>query len=68
MKTLTERERSILFLLRRGKTYQTGKSIAILMGVSPRTIRNDVKALNRVLRNYGAEIVSKRGMGSLALH
>jgi lichenan operon transcriptional antiterminator len=63
MKTLTERERSILFLLRRGKTYQTGKSIAILMGVSPRTIRNDVKALNRVLRNYGAEIVSKRGMG-----
>ncbi|WP_276705397.1 BglG family transcription antiterminator [Caldibacillus debilis] len=63
MKTLTEREKLILSLLKRGKTYQTGNSISLLIGVSPRTIRNDIKTLNRVLKDYGAKIISKRGMG-----
>ncbi|SEO87543.1 lichenan operon transcriptional antiterminator [Amphibacillus marinus] len=63
MKLLTKREVEILHLLRNSKDLQTGKSLALLLGVTTRTIRNDVKRLNITISKYDAEIVSYRGKG-----
>lgn len=63
MNLLNKREMEILRLLSSKKEYQTGESIAVLLGVSSRTIRNDVKSLNKILLNHGANITSKKGLG-----
>lgn len=63
MRMLTKREVEILYLLRNSKGIQTGKSISIFLGVSTRTIRNDIKELNTVLLKNGANIVSSKGIG-----
>lgn len=41
----------------------TGASIALSVGVSTRTVRNDIKELNQILEEYGAEITSEIGQG-----
>lgn len=63
MKLLTSREVEILHLLYSSKEVQTGSSLSLLLGVSTRTIRNDVRRLNETLFKYGAEILSYKGKG-----
>lgn len=63
MNLLNKREIEILRLLSSNKEYQTGESMAVLLGVSSRTIRNDVKSLNKILLQHGANIISKKGRG-----
>ncbi|MBM7541172.1 BglG family transcription antiterminator [Amphibacillus cookii] len=63
MELLARREVEILHLLRNSKTLQTGESLSLLLGVTPRTIRNDVKKLNATISKYGAEIIAYRGKG-----
>jgi lichenan operon transcriptional antiterminator len=63
MNLLNKREIEILRLLSSKKEYQTGESMAVLLGVSSRTIRNDVKSLNKILLHHGANIISKKGRG-----
>lgn len=63
MKLLTKREVEILHLLTNSKGYQTGKSIAVLLGVTSRTVRNDIKKMNVTLQKHGANIVSRKGTG-----
>lgn len=63
MNLLNKREIEILRLLSSRKEYQTGESMAVLLGVSSRTIRNDVKSLNKILSHHGAKIISKKGLG-----
>lgn len=40
-------------------------ALAVLLGVSSRTIRSDMKEVNAMLKNYGAEIQSEVGQGYL---
>lgn len=63
MVVLTERQRSILQLLKRNNYFQNGESIAIFLGISSRTVRNEIKALKEVLKDFGAKIISQRGLG-----
>lgn len=53
----------ILNLLMKSKDKLTGGSLAFSIGVSSRTIRNDMKELNSALKQYGAEVVSEIGQG-----
>ena len=53
----------ILKLLMKSKDKMTGDNLAISIGVSSRTIRNDMKELNRELKKYGAEVISEIGQG-----
>lgn len=53
----------ILNLLMKSKDKMTGDNLALSIGVSSRTIRNDMKELNSVLKQYGAEVVSEIGQG-----
>lgn len=53
----------ILKLLMKSKDKMTGDNLAISIGVSSRTIRNDMKELNRDLKKYGAEVISEIGQG-----
>jgi lichenan operon transcriptional antiterminator len=41
----------------------TGEQIGISVGVSSRTVRNDIKELNQVLKSHGAEVISEKGQG-----
>ena len=41
----------------------TGDQLAVSVGVSSRTIRNDMKDLNSGLENHGACVVSEIGQG-----
>ncbi|UOQ49715.1 BglG family transcription antiterminator [Gracilibacillus caseinilyticus] len=63
MKLLSKREVEILHLLRSSKGVQTGKSLSLLLEVTTRTIRNDIKKMNAILSKHGAEIVSHKGKG-----
>ena len=44
----------ILKLLLKNKECMTGDNLAVAIGVSSRTIRNDMKDLNRALEDHGA--------------
>ena len=50
----------ILKLLLKNKECMTGDNLAVAIGVSSRTIRND---LNRALEDHGASVVSEIGQG-----
>ncbi|MCK0470104.1 BglG family transcription antiterminator [Halalkalibacter sp. APA_J-10(15)] len=63
MNLLNKREVEILHLLRNSNGYQTGESIALLLEVSSRTIRNDIKQLNVTLEEHGAIVVSRKRLG-----
>jgi len=53
----------ILELFDTEKKVLDGASMAALIGVSSRTIRNDIKEANALLREQGAEIQSETGVG-----
>ena len=53
----------ILKLLLKNKECMTGDNLAVSIGVSSRTIRNDMKDLNRALEDHGASVVSEIGQG-----
>ncbi|QGH36081.1 PRD domain-containing protein [Gracilibacillus salitolerans] len=63
MKLLNKREVEILHLLHDSKGFQNGKSLALLLEVSTRTIRNDIKKINETIEKNGAKIVSHKGKG-----
>ncbi|UOQ83645.1 BglG family transcription antiterminator [Gracilibacillus salinarum] len=63
MKLQSKREVEILHLLHSSKGVQTGKSLSLLLEVTTRTIRNDIKKMNAILSKHGAEIVSHKGKG-----
>ncbi|WP_208586095.1 BglG family transcription antiterminator [Gracilibacillus suaedae] len=63
MELLNKREVEILHLLHNSKGFQNGQSIALLLEVSTRTIRNDIKKLNQIISKYGARVVSHKGKG-----
>lgn len=63
MKALTKREQDLIALLLNSKEIQSGDSISILLGVTSRTIRNDIKKLDHYLKDFGANIISYRGRG-----
>ncbi|MGN8648144.1 BglG family transcription antiterminator [Gracilibacillus sp. HCP3S3_G5_1] len=63
MTLLSKREVEILHLLQNSKEVQTGKSLSLLLEVTTRTIRNDIKRLNEAMTKHGAEIVSHKGKG-----
>ena len=53
----------ILKLLLKNKECVTGDNLAVSIGVSSRTIRNDIKDLNRTLEDHGANVASEIGQG-----
>ena len=53
----------ILKLLLENKETITGDRLAFSIGVSSRTIRNDMKELNSLLEGWGAEAVAEIGQG-----
>lgn len=53
----------ILNLLLKNKECMTGDNLAVVIGVSSRTIRNDIKELNRTLEDHGASVVSEIRQG-----
>lgn len=63
MELLNKREIKILHLLLNSKEMHTGQEIALLLNVSSRTVRNDIKNLNVLLPKYHAEIISHKGKG-----
>ncbi|SEI81581.1 lichenan operon transcriptional antiterminator [Propionispira arboris] len=63
METQNKRIFQILELLNGEKKIWDGASIAARIGVSSRTIRNDIKECNALCRNEGAAIYSETGVG-----
>ncbi|MCQ4795029.1 PTS sugar transporter subunit IIA [Anaerofustis stercorihominis] len=57
------RQRKMLKLLISSEGYITGPELSNKLGVSDRTIRNDVGILNYVLEQYNCQVISKRGKG-----
>lgn len=45
------------------RSYLSTSLLAEKMNVTPRTIRNDVTCLNKILLSYNATILNKRGLG-----
>lgn len=43
--------------------YGNGENLGVSIGVSSRTIRNDIKELNQILKDYGACVVSEISQG-----
>ena len=62
---LSLRQKKLLHLLRGVDTFTTGNSLARQLGVSPRTIRTDVAAINKSLAPYSARIYSEHSKGYL---
>ncbi len=53
----------ILKILLNTKASITGEEISNLIGVSSRTVRSDMKNINSLLKEYGADINSEKGKG-----
>lgn len=60
---LTLRQRKLLHILQNQHTITTGQELAKQLQVSPRTIRTDVAAINRIIHPLQAEIHSERSKG-----
>ena len=60
---LALRQRKLLHRMQHQETFITGSELAKELGVSPRTIRNDVVEINRNIRPYHAQIKSERSKG-----
>lgn len=63
MYTLTDRERDLVNFLINSKSKQSGDSIATILGVSTRTVRNDIKKINNILEEFNADITAYKGKG-----
>lgn len=53
---VSQRQRQIIELLQSHKTGLSGNDLSNFIGVSSRTVRSDIKALEQELRAYGAAI------------
>lgn len=60
---LHARQRKLLYLLNCKHGISTGKGLSIKLGVSERTIRNDIAEINRIMNLYKIEIKAIRGQG-----
>lgn len=65
MENYNKRWIAILYYFLEHKEYVNGDNIALSVGVSSRTIRNDIKEINHLLKAYDAEIISEIGVGYL---
>lgn len=63
MENYNKRWIGILYYFLEHKDYVNGDNIALSVGVSSRTIRNDIKELNELLKQHDAEILSEIGVG-----
>lgn len=63
LKVQNKRILRILSLFDAGKKVLDSASIATLIGVSSRTVRDDMKALNFLLKSHGAGIRAEAGVG-----
>lgn len=59
----SKRQEKILRIFTESDKIFTGEELCTIVGVSSRTIRNDIKELNYFLTNNGATIVSEKGKG-----
>lgn len=57
------RQLSILKILNENKDWVTGRYLANELGVTDRTIRNDIGIINYAIEPYSATVVSERGKG-----
>lgn len=63
MERYNKRLIKILRFFLENEKWITGANIALSVGVSTRTVRNDIKELNQMLADRGAEITSEIGQG-----
>ncbi len=63
LKFINQRGIQILELLKKSDRPMTSSQIAVLMEISSRTVRNEIKEINQILEKYGAKIISKNGLG-----
>lgn len=63
MELYNKRMIQILDMLIRNKKVLSSDQIALSIGVSSRTIRNDIKELNTLMKHHGASILSEAGSG-----
>lgn len=57
------RQRQLLSYLQHATGYTTGSELSKNLGVSTRTIRNDISEINRILNGTGVQISSKHSFG-----
>lgn len=60
---LSDRMRKILHICIQRDTFITGSELCDVLGVSTRTIRSDIRDLNRTLKTQGALIISEKRSG-----
>ena len=60
---LHDRQRRLLYLLNCEHGVVTGKELARKLGISERTVRNDIAEINEKLAAYKLEILATRGKG-----
>lgn len=60
---LHARQKRLLYILNGMHGIATGKELALKLGVSKRTIRNDITEINEALHGYKIQIKSIRGKG-----
>lgn len=60
---MEKRLQLILMQIADSQEGQTSEQLARFVGVSSRTIKGDIKRINEILADYGAEIIAKRGRG-----
>ena len=57
------RQRKMLKYLLITEEYVSGTKLSTFLGISDRTVRNDIGILNYILEQYNCQIISKRGKG-----
>ena len=63
MNGLNDREQRLLLLLSKSSTYSTSEALASLLSVSSRTVKSDIKNINKYSNEYGFEIKSRKHYG-----
>ena len=61
--TLHARQKKLLSILNAKHGVETGKEISAKLGVSERTVRNDISEINTQLESYGIQILPRYGKG-----
>lgn len=62
---LSLRQKKILYMIQNRGSYITSRELADALKVSSRTIRNDIREMNRALAPYNAEILCTQSKGIL---
>ena len=63
MHMLNERELKIINFLENKKDYVSGEELAAFLGISSKTLRNDIKMINQSFQQCGASISATKGKG-----